>query len=49
MKLGTIISTAVVGLMLSTSLSLAGPEIVSGPGVDPACFAPWDADTKYMQ
>ena len=49
MKLGTIISTAVVGLMLSTSLSLAGPEIVSGPGVDPTCFAPWDADTKYMQ
>jgi ribose transport system substrate-binding protein len=49
MKLGTIISTAVVGLMLSTSLSLAGPEIVSGPGVDPACFAPWDASTKYMQ
>ncbi|MCC0034650.1 MAG: ABC transporter substrate-binding protein [Hoeflea sp.] len=49
MKLGTLISTAVVGLMLSTSLSLAGPEIVSGPGVDPACFAPWNADTKYMQ
>ena len=49
MKLGTIISTAALGLMLSTSLSLAGPEIVSGPGVDPACFAPWNADTKYMQ
>lgn len=49
MKLGRVISTAVVGLMLSTSLSLAGPEIVSGPGVDPTCFAPWDADTKYMQ
>lgn len=49
MKLVRVISTAVVGLMLSTSLSLAGPEIVSGPGVDPACFAPWDADTKYMQ
>ncbi|MCZ4290672.1 sugar ABC transporter substrate-binding protein [Hoeflea alexandrii] len=49
MKLGTLISTAAVGLMLSTSLSMAGPEIVSGPGVDPACFAPWSADTKYMQ
>ncbi|WP_417434614.1 sugar ABC transporter substrate-binding protein [Hoeflea sp.] len=49
MKLGRVISTAVVGLMLSTSLSLAGPEIVSGPGADPACFAPWVADTKYMQ
>lgn len=49
MKLGTVISTAIMGLMLSTSLSLAGPEVVSGPGVDPECFAPWDADTKYMQ
>lgn len=49
MKLGTVISTAVMGLMLSTSLSLAGPEIVAGPGADPGCFAPWNADTKYMQ
>ncbi|MEM5471673.1 sugar ABC transporter substrate-binding protein [Hoeflea sp. AS60] len=49
MKLGTVISTAIVGLMLSTSLSLAGPEVVSGPGADPECFAPWSADTKYMQ
>lgn len=49
MKLGTVISTAIMGLMLSTSLSLAGPEIVAGPGADPGCFAPWNADTKYMQ
>lgn len=49
MKLGTVISTAIMGLMMSTSLTLAGPEVVSGPGVNPECFAPWDADTKYMQ
>jgi len=49
MKLGTLISTAMMGLMLSTSLTLAGPETVSGPGANPECFAPWDADTKYMQ
>jgi ribose transport system substrate-binding protein len=49
MKLGTVISTAIVGLMLSTSLTLAGPEVVSGPGANPECFAPWSADTKYMQ
>ncbi|KJS18097.1 MAG: ribose ABC transporter substrate-binding protein [Hoeflea sp. BRH_c9] len=49
MKLGTVISTAIMGLMLSTSLSLAGPEIVAGPGAEPGCFAPWNADTKYMQ
>ncbi|KGF69510.1 ribose ABC transporter substrate-binding protein [Hoeflea sp. BAL378] len=45
----TVISAAFVGLMLSTSLSLAGPEVVSGPGADPECFAPWSAETKYMQ
>jgi ribose transport system substrate-binding protein len=28
---------------------MAGPEIVSGPGADPACFTPWDASTKYFQ
>ncbi|WP_052161423.1 sugar ABC transporter substrate-binding protein [Hoeflea sp. BAL378] len=49
MKLPTVISAAFVGLMLSTSLSLAGPEVVSGPGADPECFAPWSAETKYMQ
>lgn len=49
MKLGTVISTAAVGLMLSASLSMAGPKVVSGPGANPACFAPWDANTKYMQ
>ncbi|WP_339765161.1 sugar ABC transporter substrate-binding protein [uncultured Hoeflea sp.] len=49
MKLGTVISTAIMGLMMSTSLTLAGPEVVSGPGANPECFAPWDADTKYMQ
>nr|WP_322100109.1 sugar ABC transporter substrate-binding protein [Geminicoccus harenae] len=27
----------------------AGPEIVEGPGYLPECFAPWDADTKYMK
>ncbi|WP_027133235.1 sugar ABC transporter substrate-binding protein [Geminicoccus roseus] len=27
----------------------AGPEVVEGPGYLPECFAPWDADTKYLQ
>ena len=27
----------------------AGPEKVAGPGADPACFAPWSADTTYFQ
>jgi ribose transport system substrate-binding protein len=27
----------------------AGPEVVAGPGAEPECFAPWSADTKYLQ
>ncbi|WP_439601276.1 sugar ABC transporter substrate-binding protein [Devosia sp.] len=44
-----IASAALVGLLVSTSLSYAGPKVVSGPGADPACFAPWNAETKYFQ
>ena len=52
MKVLRIASAALAGLMMTTSfstVSLAGPTVVAGPGADPACFAPWDADTKYMQ
>lgn len=31
------------------SAALAGPETVSGPGAEPACFQPWSADIKYFQ
>ncbi len=27
----------------------AGPEVVSGPGVNPSCFAPFSKDTKYFK
>ena len=27
----------------------AGPQVVAGPGVEPACFAPWGKDVKYFQ
>src|SRR5665213_2174730 len=27
----------------------AGPQIVAGPSANPKCFAPWAADTKYVQ
>jgi ribose transport system substrate-binding protein len=37
-----------VGLMSGAAMA-AGPEMVSGPGVDPQCFVPWSADTKYFQ
>jgi len=29
--------------------AIAGPQEVSGPGADPDCFAPRDADVKYLQ
>ncbi len=29
--------------------ALAGPERVSGPGADPACFAPWNEEIEYLQ
>ena len=40
------------GLLLSGAFSvaaLAGPEVVSGPGADPQCFQPSNADVKYFQ
>ncbi len=52
MKALRIASAALVGLMMTTSFAtttLAGPEVVAGPGADPACFVPWAADTKYLQ
>ena len=36
-----------IGLMSSVAMA-AGPQIVKGPGVEPACFAPW-GDVKYFQ
>lgn len=42
-------ATAAAAFALMSQFALAGPKVVSGPGVDPACFAPWDADTKFMQ
>ena len=37
-----------LGLM-SNPASAAGPEVVEGPGFEPACFAPWSPETKYFQ
>lgn len=49
MKVLSKTSVAVVALMLSTSIAHSGPEIVSGPGADPACFAPVADDTTYFK
>ncbi|OJF99858.1 ribose ABC transporter substrate-binding protein [Rhizobium sp. 58] len=47
MKLG--LTAFLATTILGGGLAFAGPESVSGPGVDPTCFAPWSAETKFMQ
>ena len=47
MRLG--LATLLATASLMAQVAYAGPEIVAGPGVDPACFAPWSADTKFLQ
>jgi ribose transport system substrate-binding protein len=42
-------SLALAGLMISTTIAFAGPNVVAGPGANPECFKPWAADTKYFQ
>lgn len=42
-------SMAAAAMALMAQFAYAGPKVVSGPGADPACFAPWSADTKYLQ
>lgn len=49
MRSRNVATLVVAGMLASTSLTMAGPEVVSGPGADPTCFAPWSADTKFMQ
>ncbi len=40
---------AFTGFLLSSVAALAAPKVVSGPGPDPNCFKPWNAQTKYLQ
>jgi len=49
MKVRTTLATLMMATLLGGGAALAGPETVSGPGAEPECFAPWSADTKYMQ
>lgn len=41
--------TALALCLAGATSAWAGPEIVNGPGADPACFVPWNAETTYMQ
>lgn len=49
MKAKTTLTALLTATFLTSGAAFAGPEIVSGPGAEPSCFAPWSADTKYMQ
>src|SRR3954468_9433593 len=40
---------AVAAFLASTAALAEGPKVVSGPGENPGCFKPWDANTKYFQ
>lgn len=50
-KRALLAATAILGMTLGASgtVSAAGPEVVKGPGTNPACFAPWSKDTKYFK
>jgi ribose transport system substrate-binding protein len=41
------IAAAAVGF--AGAAQAAGPKVVPGPGVDPQCFKPWSAETKFFQ
>jgi ribose transport system substrate-binding protein len=42
-------AAAIAALSLVATTANAEPNVVAGPGHDPECFAPWSADTKYLQ
>jgi ribose transport system substrate-binding protein len=49
MTIRTAVTAAVALAALTLPALAAGPEVVSGPGFNPTCFAPFKADTKYMK
>ena len=40
---------AVLAAGAASQAAAAGPEVVGGPGVNPSCFAPFNADTKFFK
>ena len=50
-KVRTALLAAAAGaaLLISAAAQAAGPKVVSGPGVDPQCFIPASAQTKFFQ
>ena len=45
-----LVSAAIVGALgFAAGTASAKPKIVAGPGYNPECFAPWNAETKFFQ
>lgn len=50
MKKAFSLSVAALSLWVAgAGMVQAGPQVVSGPGADPGCFAPWNDQIKYFQ
>ncbi len=50
MKKAFTLSVAALSLWVAgAAVVQAGPKVVSGPGADPGCFAPWNDEVKYFQ
>lgn len=50
MKRAFTLSVAALSLWVAgAAVVQAGPKVVSGPGADPGCFAPWNDEVKYFQ
>jgi ribose transport system substrate-binding protein len=47
-RLMRVLTGSVAALSFATA-AIAGPEVVSGPGVQPECFAPKSADIKFLK
>jgi ribose transport system substrate-binding protein len=46
---GKVLVSAAALAAFACSALAAGPEVVSGPGFNPGCFAPFKADTKFLK
>ncbi len=49
MRLLNIATLVAAGLLGTTALASAASTFVNGPSVEPQCFVPWTAQTKFMK
>lgn len=45
-SIGALVASSIA---ISSNAQAAGPEVVSGPAMQPECFAPWAAETKFFK